>query len=141
MSAGHLSRQFKAAYGETVYSYLMTRRIERAMALDMNQVRAEIAGQAIRVVHAADIDATLKILLGELPLKQAVADAEKKLAELNTLNSRIEEALSRPGLYTDAPERAQKLIKQKADLARLITAAEERWLSAQQAYEEAMVEA
>jgi AraC-like DNA-binding protein len=33
MSAGHLSRQFKAAYGEAPYRYLMTRRIERAMAL------------------------------------------------------------------------------------------------------------
>jgi len=33
MSSGHLSRQFKAAYGESPYSYLMTRRIERAMAL------------------------------------------------------------------------------------------------------------
>ena len=33
MSAGHLSRQFRAAYGESPYSYLMTRRIERAMAL------------------------------------------------------------------------------------------------------------
>jgi len=33
MSAGHLSRQFKSAYGESPYSYLMTRRIERAMAL------------------------------------------------------------------------------------------------------------
>jgi AraC-like DNA-binding protein len=33
MSAGHLSRQFKEAYGESPYSYLMTRRIERAMAL------------------------------------------------------------------------------------------------------------
>jgi len=33
MSAGHLSRQFKLAYGEPPYSYLMTRRIERAMAL------------------------------------------------------------------------------------------------------------
>jgi AraC-like DNA-binding protein len=33
MSAGHLSRQFRQAYGESVYSYLMTRRIERAMAL------------------------------------------------------------------------------------------------------------
>ena len=33
MSAGHLSRQFRAAYGESVYAYLMTRRIERAMAL------------------------------------------------------------------------------------------------------------
>jgi len=33
MSAGHLSRQFKIAYGESPYAYLMTRRIERAMAL------------------------------------------------------------------------------------------------------------
>jgi len=33
MSSGHLSRQFKRAFGEAPYSYLMTRRIERAMAL------------------------------------------------------------------------------------------------------------
>jgi AraC-like DNA-binding protein len=33
MSAGHLSRQFRLAYSESPYSYLMTRRIERAMAL------------------------------------------------------------------------------------------------------------
>ncbi|WP_084106063.1 helix-turn-helix transcriptional regulator [Demequina sp. NBRC 110056] len=33
MSAGHLSRRFKAAFGESPYSYLMTRRVERAMAL------------------------------------------------------------------------------------------------------------
>ena len=33
MSAGHFSRQFRAAYGESPYSYLMTRRVERAMAL------------------------------------------------------------------------------------------------------------
>jgi AraC-like DNA-binding protein len=33
MSAGHLSREFRSAYGESPYSYIMTRRIERAMAL------------------------------------------------------------------------------------------------------------
>ncbi|WP_049564752.1 helix-turn-helix transcriptional regulator [Nonomuraea sp. SBT364] len=33
MSAGHLSRQFRLAYGESPYAYLMTRRMERAMAL------------------------------------------------------------------------------------------------------------
>ena len=33
MSVGHLSRQFRLAYGEPPYAYLMTRRIERAMAL------------------------------------------------------------------------------------------------------------
>jgi AraC-like DNA-binding protein len=33
MSSGHLSREFKETYGESPYGYLMTRRIERAMAL------------------------------------------------------------------------------------------------------------
>jgi AraC-like DNA-binding protein len=33
MSAGHFSRRFRLAYGESPYSYLMTRRVERAMAL------------------------------------------------------------------------------------------------------------
>ncbi|MGY2064539.1 helix-turn-helix transcriptional regulator [Blastococcus sp. SYSU DS0619] len=33
VSAGHLSREFRAAFGESPYAYLMTRRIERAMAL------------------------------------------------------------------------------------------------------------
>ena len=33
MSSGHLSREFRRAYGESPYSYLMTRRVERAMAL------------------------------------------------------------------------------------------------------------
>jgi AraC-like DNA-binding protein len=33
MSPAHFSRKFRATYGETPYSYLMTRRIERAKAL------------------------------------------------------------------------------------------------------------
>ncbi|HEY0199778.1 MAG TPA: helix-turn-helix transcriptional regulator [Rhodanobacter sp.] len=33
MSAGHLSRRFRLVFGESPYSYLMTRRIERAMAM------------------------------------------------------------------------------------------------------------
>jgi AraC-like DNA-binding protein len=33
MSPGHFSREFRRAFGEAPYSYLMTRRIERAMAL------------------------------------------------------------------------------------------------------------
>ncbi|MFJ5834771.1 helix-turn-helix transcriptional regulator [Streptomyces sp. NPDC093089] len=33
MSTGHFTRSFRAAYGETPYSYLMTRRVERAKAL------------------------------------------------------------------------------------------------------------
>lgn len=33
MSTGHFARSFRAAFGETPYSYLMTRRVERAKAL------------------------------------------------------------------------------------------------------------
>jgi AraC-like DNA-binding protein len=44
MSAGHLSREFRLAFGESPYSYLMTRRVERAMALlrrgDLNVTEA-----------------------------------------------------------------------------------------------------
>jgi AraC-like DNA-binding protein len=44
MSAGHFSRRFRQAYGESPYSYLMTRRVERAMALlrrgDLNVTEA-----------------------------------------------------------------------------------------------------
>jgi len=76
---------------------------------------------------------------GVSPLKQAVADAEKKLADLNDLERRIETALARPELYAQDPERAQKLLKQRADLARMITAADERWLDAQSAYDAALV--
>ena len=53
MSAGHFSRQFRLAYGESPYSYLMTRRIERAMALlrrgDMSvtEVCFEVGGSSL----------------------------------------------------------------------------------------------
>lgn len=40
MSVGHFQRSFKAAFGETPYSWLMTRRIERAMALFRNTDRS-----------------------------------------------------------------------------------------------------
>ena len=55
MSAGHLSRQFKLAYGESPYSYLMTRRIERAMALlrrgDLSRHRSVFRRRLLVVGH------------------------------------------------------------------------------------------
>ena len=48
MSAGHLSREFRRVYGESPYSYLMTRRIERAMTLlRRGDLRAQIAANRI----------------------------------------------------------------------------------------------
>ena len=47
MSAGHLSRQFRQAYGEPPYAYLMTRRIERAMAFTAAR-RPQCHGRLLR---------------------------------------------------------------------------------------------
>lgn len=53
MSAGHLSRRFREAFGESPYSYLMTRRIERAMALlrrgdlSVTEVCAQVGGSSL----------------------------------------------------------------------------------------------
>src|SRR5258708_37187516 len=45
MSMGHFSRSFKAAFGESPYSYLMTRRIERAKALLRRGAMSVTAGR------------------------------------------------------------------------------------------------
>jgi AraC-like DNA-binding protein len=63
MSAGHLSRQFRRAYGEPPYAYLMTRRIERAMALLRRGAEASLTAMDI-TIHASflphdDPDASL----------------------------------------------------------------------------------
>ncbi len=54
MSTAHFSRQFRAAYGETPYSYLMTRRIERAQTLlrrgDMSVTDVCMAGACMPVM-------------------------------------------------------------------------------------------
>jgi transcriptional regulator GlxA family with amidase domain len=50
MSAGHLSREFRLAYGTSPYGYLMTRRIERAMALLR---RGDLSVTEVRVAVAA----------------------------------------------------------------------------------------
>src|ERR1700709_1630851 len=57
MSAGHLSRQFRLAYGESPYSYLMTRRVERAMALlrrgelNVTEVCFEVGCASLGTLH------------------------------------------------------------------------------------------
>ena len=53
MSAGHFSREFRLAYGESPYGYVMTRRIERAMALlrrvdlSVTEVCFEVGGSSL----------------------------------------------------------------------------------------------
>jgi AraC-like DNA-binding protein len=67
MSPAHFSRQFRAAYGETPYSYLMTRRIERAMALLRSGVSVTEACMAVGCTSLGSFSTRFTELVGVTP--------------------------------------------------------------------------
>src|SRR5580700_1366286 len=67
MSPAHFSRQFKAAYGETPYSYLMTRRIERAMALLRAGMSVTDACMEVGCTSLGSFSTRFTELVGETP--------------------------------------------------------------------------
>jgi transcriptional regulator GlxA family with amidase domain len=68
MSTAHFSRQFRAAYGETPYSYLMTRRIERAKALLRgSELSVTEVCEAVGCTSLGSFSARFTQLVGETP--------------------------------------------------------------------------
>ena len=67
MSPAHFSRQFRAAYGETPYSYLMTRRIERAMALLRAGASVTDACMAVGCTSLGSFSSRFLEIVGETP--------------------------------------------------------------------------
>jgi AraC-like DNA-binding protein len=67
MSPAHFSRQFRAAYGETPYSYLMTRRIERAMALLRLGSSVTDACMAVGCTSLGSFSSRFAEIVGESP--------------------------------------------------------------------------
>jgi AraC-like DNA-binding protein len=67
MSPAHFSRQFRDAYGETPYGYLMTRRIERAMALLRAGVSVTDACMAVGCTSLGSFSSRFSLLVGESP--------------------------------------------------------------------------
>jgi AraC-like DNA-binding protein len=68
MSTAHFSRQFRAAYGETPYAYLMTRRIEKAQALlRRGDVTVTEACLAVGCTSLGSFSARFTELVGETP--------------------------------------------------------------------------
>ena len=67
MSPAHFSREFKAAYGETPYAYLMTRRIERAMALLRGGTSVTDACTAVGATSLGSFSSTFSEIVGESP--------------------------------------------------------------------------
>ncbi|WP_055751358.1 helix-turn-helix transcriptional regulator [Frankia sp. AvcI1] len=67
MSPGHFSRAFRAAYGETPYSYLMTRRVERAMALLRAGMSVTDACMAVGCTSLGSFSSRFTALVGMTP--------------------------------------------------------------------------
>jgi AraC-like DNA-binding protein len=67
MSPGHFSRAFRAAYGETPYSYLMTRRVERAMALLPAGMSVTDACRAVGCTSLGSFSSRFTELVGMTP--------------------------------------------------------------------------
>ena len=67
MSPAHFSRRFKAAYGETPYNYLMTRRIERAMALLRSGMSVTDACMTVGCTSLGSFSTRFTEMVGETP--------------------------------------------------------------------------
>src|SRR5438270_7686420 len=77
MSTGHFSRSFKAEFGESPYSYLMTRRIERAKALlRRGDVSVTDAGFAVGCTSLGSFSTRFTELVGESPSAYRARDHE-----------------------------------------------------------------
>ena len=103
MSTAHFSRQFRAAYGETPYAYLMTRRIERAKAL-LRQGDRSVTDVCLAVgcTSLGSFSARFTQVVGETPTAYRAGDhgalvsvpgcIAKELTRPSRTPSRIEEA-------------------------------------------------
>lgn len=67
MSTAHFSRRFRAVYGESPYSYLMTRRIERAKALLRAGMSVTDACMTVGCSSLGSFSARFTEIVGETP--------------------------------------------------------------------------
>jgi AraC-like DNA-binding protein len=107
MSPAHFSRQFRAAYGETPYAYLMTRRIERAKALlRRGDMSVTDVCMAVGCTSLGSFSARFTELVGQTPTAYRAGDhgalakvpgcVAKELTRPKRRSSRIGEALAGP---------------------------------------------
>jgi AraC-like DNA-binding protein len=104
MSPAHFSRQFRAAYGETPYAYLMTRRIERAKALLRRGDRSVTdVCLAVGCTSLGSFSARFTQLTGETPTAYRARDH----GELVTVPGCIVKELTRPSGESSRIKEAQ----------------------------------
>jgi AraC-like DNA-binding protein len=74
MSPAHFARKFRGAYGETPYSYLMTRRIERAKALLRQGMSVTDACMAVGCTSLGSFSSRFTEIVGQTPSQYRVRD-------------------------------------------------------------------
>ena len=74
MSPSHFSRRFRAAYGETPYSYLMSRRIERAKALLRQGMSVTDTCVAVGCTSLGSFSSRFTEIVGQTPSRYRARD-------------------------------------------------------------------
>jgi transcriptional regulator GlxA family with amidase domain len=106
LSAGHLSREFRRAYGESPYSYLMTRRIERAMALLR---RGDLSVTEVCFAVGCSSLGTFSTRFTELVGEPPSSYRDREARETAGMPSCVEKQVSRPVRNREAPPRVPHL--------------------------------
>jgi AraC-like DNA-binding protein len=92
MSPAHFSRKFRAAYGETPYSYLMTRRIERAKALLRQGMSVTDTCVTVGCTSLGSFSSRFTEIVGETPSQYRARDH----AGIDDLPSCVSRVATRP---------------------------------------------
>ena len=92
MSPAHFARKFRAAYGETPYSYLMTRRIERATALLRQGMSVTDACFAVGCTSLGSFSSRFTEIIGETPSHYRARDH----GDLDAMPACVTKAGTRP---------------------------------------------
>jgi transcriptional regulator GlxA family with amidase domain len=98
MSPAHFSRKFRAAYGETPYSYLMTRRIERAKALLRQGMSVTDTCMAVGCTSLGSFSSRFTEIVGETPSQYRAGDH----SDLEDLPACLSMVATRPRRSRDA---------------------------------------
>ena len=106
MSGGHLSREFRGAYGESPYSYLMTRRIERAMALLR---RGDMSVTDVCFEVGCSSLGTFSTRFTELVGISPSAYRREQAGGSPGIPSCVEKQVSRPVRNREAPRRSRRI--------------------------------
>jgi AraC-like DNA-binding protein len=105
MSPAHFSRQFREAYGESPYSYLMTRRIERAKALlRLGELSVTEVCLAVGCTSLGSFSSRFTELVGETPTAYRASDHSALISLPGCVAKELTRPTRIPSGIKEAPE-------------------------------------